>query len=74
MTTTTVLRGGNLCDVETGEVRQGVEVLVADGVIQDIGEGVRLVPGTEELFEGSTVDAVGGRGSRHGPDVTTATS
>jgi hypothetical protein len=38
------------------------------------GDQHGLVPGTEELLEGGTVDAVGGRGSRHGPDVTTATS
>jgi len=44
-----VLRNGQVCDVETQEVRNGHDVVVADGRVQEVGEGLTTPAGADEI-------------------------
>ncbi|MGB7448974.1 MAG: amidohydrolase family protein, partial [Ornithinimicrobium sp.] len=50
--TALLLRGGNVCDVEAGEMLVGHDVLVVDGVIEQVGPDLSLPEGGEELDAG----------------------
>lgn len=44
-----LVHGGAICDVASGEVLPDQDVLVVDGLIEQVGQGVTAPPGADEL-------------------------